>query len=174
MYYGEMKKMDIANGIGIRVSLYVSGCTNHCEKCFQPETWDFHYGQPFTQDAEQEIMAALRPDYVYGLAVLGGEPLEPQNQRDLMPILQRIRVAFPQKDIWVFTGFVLETELQQPSNARCEITDELLAQIDVLVDGRYVEALRDLSLQFRGSSNQRIIDLNRSRVAGETVLWSEK
>ena len=173
MYYGNIKKLDIANGAGVRVSLFVSGCTNHCEHCFQPETWAFDYGKPFTEETEREILDALRPDYVRGLTVLGGEPFEPDNQRVLAPFLARVRKAYPNKDIWAYSGFTLDNELLKPSYARCEATDDMLAQIDVLVDGRYVEALRNLSLQFRGSSNQRIIDMNRTRAAGEIVPWQE-
>lgn len=170
--YGEIKKLDIANGAGVRVSLFVSGCENRCAHCFQPQTWDFNYGSPFTGEAERLVMDALRPDYVRGLTVLGGEPFEPSNQRALVPFLRRVRAAYPKKDVWCFSGFTLE-ELLGRSRARCEATDDLLGLIDVLVDGPYVEALRNLSLQFRGSSNQRIIDLNRSRAAGSVVLWEE-
>ena len=173
MNYGEIKKLDIANGPGVRVSLFVSGCTNHCEHCFQPQTWDFGYGAPFTAEVEDALLEALKPAFVRGLTVLGGEPFEPENQRALAPFLRRVRQACPGKDIWCFTGFVLEKELLAPSHARCEVTDEMLSLIDVLVDGRYVEALRDLSLQFRGSSNQRLIDLNATRAAGKTILWQD-
>lgn len=173
MYYGNIKKLDIANGAGVRVSLFVSGCTNHCERCFQPETWAFDYGQPFTADTEREILDALRPDYIRGLTVLGGEPFEPDNQRALAPFLARVRTVYPNKDIWAYSGFTLDEELLKPSHARCEVTDAMLAQIDVLVDGRYVDALRDLSLQFRGSKNQRIIDMNRTRASGKIVPWQE-
>lgn len=173
MYYGEIKKLDIANGAGVRVSLFVSGCTNHCEECFQPETWDFCYGKPFTEETQRELLDALKPPHVQGLTVLGGEPFEPANQRELLPFLKRVRAEYPDKNIWCFSGFVLEKELLSPSYARCEVTDEMLAQIDVLIDGRYVKALRNLSLQFRGSSNQRIIDMNKTRAAGEVILWEE-
>lgn len=174
MYYGEIKKLDVANGIGIRTTLFVSGCTNHCEKCFQPQTWDFHYGQEFTRETEDTLIESLRPPFVRGLTLLGGEPFEPDNQRALLPVLRRIRAELPGKDVWAFTGFELDRELWQESYARCEATDELLSLIDVLVDGRYVEALRDLALHFRGSSNQRVIDMNRTREAGEIVLWEEE
>ncbi|MGN0801375.1 MAG: anaerobic ribonucleoside-triphosphate reductase activating protein [Candidatus Faecivicinus sp.] len=173
MHYGEIKRLDVANGVGVRATLFVSGCTNHCENCFQPQTWDFHYGREFTDETLTELLDALRPDYVRGLTLLGGEPFEPQNQRELVKVLRRVREAYPQKDVWAFTGFVLEEELLKDGYARCEATDEMLSLIDVLVDGRYVDALRDLSLQFRGSSNQRIIDLNRTRAEGRTVLWQE-
>ena len=174
MYYGEIKKLDIANGVGVRVSLFVSGCTNHCEHCFQPQTWDFHYGKPFTAEVEEEILEALKPAFVRGLSLLGGEPFEPENQRVLTPFLRRVREAYPEKDIWCYTGFTLDKELLEPSYARCEVTDEMLSLIDVLVDGRYVEALRNLSLQFRGSSNQRLIDMNKTRAAGQIVPWEDR
>jgi len=173
MYYGEIKKLDVANGAGVRVTLFVSGCTNHCENCFQPQTWDFCYGKEFTKETEDELIAALRPAYVRGLTLLGGEPFEPKNQRVLVDVLKRIRSACPGKDVWAFSGFVLDEELMKDSYARCEVTDEMLSMIDVLVDGRYVDALRDLSLQFRGSSNQRIIDMNRTRAEGRVILWQE-
>ncbi len=174
MHYGEIKKLDVANGAGVRVTLFVSGCTNHCENCFQPQTWDFCYGKEFTQETEAELIAALRPAYVRGLTLLGGEPFEPKNQRVLVEVLKRIRAACPDKDVWAFSGFTLDEELMKESYARCEVTDEMLSMIDVLVDGRYVDALRDLSLQFRGSSNQRIIDMNRTRAEGKIVLWQDQ
>ena len=174
MHYGEIKRLDVANGIGVRVTLFVSGCTNHCENCFQPQTWDFNYGREFTDETVAELIEALRPGYVRGLTLLGGEPFEPQNQRVLVKALRRIREACPGKDVWAFTGFTLDGELWLGSHARCEVTDEMLSMIDVLVDGRYVDALRDLTLQFRGSSNQRVIDMNRTREAGSIVLWTEE
>ena len=173
MHYGEIKRLDVANGIGVRTTLFVSGCTNHCDNCFQPQTWDFNYGREFTDETVEELIDALTPAYIRGLTLLGGEPIEPQNQRVLVKALHRIREACPSKDVWAFTGFTLDGELWQESYARCEVTDEMLSMIDVLVDGRYVDALRDLALQFRGSSNQRIIDMNRTREAGEIVLWTE-
>ena len=174
MYYGELKKCDIANGTGVRVTLFVSGCTNHCPGCFQPQTWDFQYGKPFTQETRQEIFTELEKPYVDGLTLLGGEPFEPQNQRELLPLLQDIRRKYPRKNIWCFTGFRLEEELlQSGSHPRCEITDDMLACIDILVDGRFQEELKDISLQFRGSRNQRIIDLNKTRETGHVVLWDK-
>ena len=174
MHYGEIKKLDVANGIGIRTTLFVSGCTNHCENCFQPQTWDFDYGREFTAETMTELLDALRPPYVRGLTLLGGEPFEPENQRTLVDVLRRVRKAYPQKDVWAFTGFTLDGELwKDESYPRCEVTDEMLSMIDVLVDGRYVDALRDLALQFRGSSNQRLIDMNQTRAEGHIVLWQE-
>ena len=167
MYYGEIKDCDIANGEGVRVSLFVSGCTNRCKNCFQPQTWDFHYGQPFTENTEQKLLDMLAPSYINGLTVLGGEPFEPENQRCLVPFLRRVRATYPQKIIWAFSGFTLEELQSDGSHPRCEVTDEMLSLLDVLVDGRFVEELKDISLRFRGSSNQRLIDLNATRAAGE-------
>lgn len=169
MHYGNIKKLDIANGLGIRTSLFVSGCTNHCEQCFQPETWDFNYGREFTAETEKEILDSLEPDYVRGLSVLGGEPFEPDNQRALLPFLRRVKERYPKKDIWVYSGFEMDTELLRESHARCEATDELLSLIDVLVDGRFVAALKDLSLKFRGSANQRVIDVPASLREGRVI-----
>ena len=174
MYYGELKKCDIANGIGVRVTLFVSGCTNHCPGCFQQQTWDFHYGKPFTDETKEEIFAELDKSYVDGLTLLGGEPFEPENQRALLPLLREMRQRYPGKTVWCFTGFRLDDELlRQGSHPRCEATDEMLSYIDILVDGRFCEELEDISLQFRGSRNQRIIDMNRTRTTGETTLWDK-
>ena len=172
MYYGNLKKCDIANGVGVRVTLFVSGCTNHCPDCFQPQTWDFHYGKPFTDDTRAEIFAELDKPYINGLTVLGGEPFEPENQRDLLPLLQEVRRRYPDKSIWCFTGFRLEDELlRDGSRPRCQATDRLLSCIDVLVDGRFVAAEKDISLQFRGSRNQRVLDLPKTLAAGQPVIW---
>ena len=173
MYFGEIKNCDIANGIGVRVTLFVSGCTNHCEQCFQPQTWDFCYGNPFTQETENQILEMLAPDYIDGLTLLGGEPFEPANQRDLLPFVKRVKERYPNKTIWCFTGFRLDDELLTESYARCEVTDQLLSYIDVLVDGRFVAALKDISLRFRGSSNQRLIDLPKTLEQGEIVFWND-
>ena len=173
MYYGEIKSCDIANGEGVRVSLFVSGCTNHCENCFQTQTWAFDYGKPFTAETEEYILKLLRPDYINGLTLLGGEPFEPENQRSLLPFIRRVRALYPQKTVWGFTGFTYEELKQEGSYPRCEATDELLSLLDVLVDGRYVEKLKDISLRFRGSSNQRLIDLNATRSVGTVQLWNE-
>jgi anaerobic ribonucleoside-triphosphate reductase activating protein len=174
MYYGEIKNCDIANGIGVRVSLFVSGCTNHCEHCFQPQTWDFSYGQPFTSQTEEYLLKLLSPSHINGLTLLGGEPFEPENQRALYPFLLRVRQQYPQKTIWAFSGFTLEELLKEGSHPHCEVTEKILSLIDVLVDGRFVEALKDISLRFRGSKNQRVIDLNQSRKAGKIVLWKKE
>ena len=169
MNYGNIKKRDIANGTGVRVTLFVSGCTHHCKGCFQPETWDFAYGQPFTRDTEDELLEALAPSFINGLTLLGGEPFEPDNQQALLPFLRRVRTAYPDKTIWAFSGYTWE-ELTGDSRARCACTDELLSLVDVLVDGEFVEAFKDISLHFRGSSNQRVIDVPATRAGGTIVL----
>ena len=173
MYYGEIKNCDIANGEGVRVTLFVSGCTNRCKGCFQPQTWDFTYGQPFTAETEDHLLSLLSPSYINGLTVLGGEPFEPENQRALVPFLHDVRVLYPHKTIWCYTGNHYERELLQPSPARCEVTDEMLSLLDVLVDGEFLTDEKDITLRFRGSRNQRIIDLNKTRAAGHTVLWQD-
>ncbi len=158
MNYGEIKKNDIANGIGVRVSLFVSGCTHRCKNCFNQQTWDFNFGKPFTEETEEEIINALLPEWVDGLTVLGGEPFEPSNQRALLPFIKKVRKVLPKKTIWFYSGYTYE-ELTGESRARCEITDEILSYTDVLVDGEFVEEKKNISLQFRGSENQRIIDV---------------
>ena len=172
MNFATIKKRDIADGPGVRVSLFVSGCTHHCEGCFNEIAWDFDYGAPFTDAVQDELLEALAPDYIQGLTLLGGEPFEPQNQRALLPFLKRVREVYPQKNIWCYSGYTLE-QLQGESRARCEVTDEMLAQLDVLVDGRFVLAKKNIRLRFRGSENQRLIDMNKTREAGEIVLWDK-
>ena len=150
MNYGAIKKVDIANGPGVRVSLFVSGCRNHCKGCFQPETWDFDYGQPFTEETEKEIIKALRPSWIQGLSILGGDPMEPENQEALLPFLRSAKEELPGKDVWLYTGYRLE-----------DVSGSLLLPyVDVVVDGPFIEAEKDISLAFRGSSNQRIIHLH--------------
>lgn len=171
MNYGALKKTDVANGEGVRVSLFVSGCTHHCKNCFNPETWNFCYGKPFTQETEDEIIEALKPSYIKGLTLLGGEPMEPQNQERLLPLLIRVKKEFGDtKNIWCYTGYTLEDDLLKPSRARCEFTDEMLGLIDTLVDGEFVEELKDLMLKFRGSSNQRIINVPETLKSNQIVL----
>ena len=171
MNYGEIKKTDIANGEGVRVSLFVSGCTHHCKGCFNAETWDFCYGKPFNEEVCAEIITALKPDYIKGLSLLGGEPFEPQNQRVLVGLLREVKSLYPQKDVWCYTGYLFDKELLNDSRARCEVTDEMLSMIDVLVDGEFKQELKDITLKFRGSSNQRIIDVKKSLQSGEVVLY---
>lgn len=170
MNYGEIKNYDIANGLGVRVTLFVSGCTHHCKGCFNPMTWDFGYGQPFTEDTENKLLEMLAPDYIDGLTLLGGEPMEADNQRALLPFLKKVRERYPHKNIWCYTGYTLETDLQSDSRARCEVTDEILTLIDVLVDGEFIEEKKNISLAFRGSENQRIIDLPRTLANGTVTL----
>lgn len=163
MNYGNIKKYDIADGPGVRVSLFVSGCRHHCKGCFNSETWDFNYGQPYTEDTEAEIIEALKPDYIQGLTLLGGEPFEPENQVELVKLLRKVREVYPKKDIWSYTGFIYDCDLQKGGRAFTEVTEEMLSYIDVLVDGPFIEAERDLTLVFRGSRNQRILKLYEER-----------
>ena len=171
MNFGEIKKTDIANGPGVRVSLFVSGCTHHCEGCFNPETWDFGYGQAFTAETQEEVLQALAPDYIAGLTVLGGEPMETVNQRALLPLYRALKERYPVKTLWIYSGYTLEKDLFADQRAHCEATDEILSLADVLVDGEFVLAEKDLSLRFRGSRNQRLIDLQRSLSQKQVVLW---
>ncbi len=153
MYYGAVKKVDVANGPGVRVSLFVSGCRRHCRGCFNQEAWDFTYGRPFTREAEDEVMEALRPNWIQGLSVLGGDPMEPENQKALLPFLKRVRQELPDKDIWLYTGYLLEDVADSP----------LLKYVDVVVDGPFMEDKKDAGLAFRGSRNQRIIRLENGK-----------
>lgn len=170
MNYGEIKNYDIANGLGVRVTLFVSGCTHHCKGCFNPMTWDFNYGKPFTEDTEEQLLEMLSPDYIDGLTLLGGEPMETDNQRALLPFLKKVKERYPRKNIWCYTGYTLETDLLSESRARCEVTDEMLSLIDVLVDGEFIEEQKNISLAFRGSENQRIIDLPKTLAEEKTIL----
>ena len=173
MYYGEIKNCDIANGEGVRVSLFVSGCTNRCKGCFQPETWAFDYGRPFTEQTQEIILAMLAPSYINGLTLLGGDPFEPDNQRALTPFLRHVRQMLPRKTVWCYTGFTYEQLHTDGAHPRCEVTDQMLSLLDVLVDGPFVEQQHDMSLRFRGSSNQRLIDMNETRLRRELVLWDK-
>ena len=174
MYYAEIKENDIANGVGVRTTLFVSGCRNHCKECFQPQTWSFSYGREFTDDVADRIIESMCPTWVNGLTLLGGEPFEVENQRGLLPLLRRVRAELPGKTIWGYSGFTWEQLTGvEPSRCRCEVTDDVLSVLDVLVDGPYVAELHDISLRFRGSSNQRIIDVPQSLAAGSAVPWGE-
>lgn len=172
MYYGMIKTCDIADGEGVRTTLFVSGCTNKCKGCFQPETWDFYYGRQFTQETENEIINKTDSDYISGLTLLGGEPFEPENQRALVPFLKRFREALPDKSIWSYTGFVYDRDLVPGGRKYTEVTDQMLSMIDVLVDGPFVEEKKNISLRFRGSENQRIIDMKKTLEAGNVVIWA--
>lgn len=174
MNYGEIKNYDIANGLGVRVSLFVSGCTHHCKGCFNPMTWDFNYGKPFTEQVMKDIIDMLAPSYIDGLTLLGGEPMEPDNQRGILPLVKQCKLRYPDKNIWCYTGYLLDEELLKESRARCEVTDELLSYIDVLVDGEFVEEKKNISLSFRGSENQRLIDLPITLSTGRIHLINEK
>ena len=159
MNYGAIKKCDIANGTGVRVSLFVSGCRHHCKGCFNAVAWDFNYGQPFTDRTANEILDALAPDYIQGFSLLGGEPFEPENQRVLVKLLRLIHATYPSKDVWCYSGYLYDVDMIPGGKIYTEVTKEMLSYIDVLVDGEFIEAEKDLSLAFRGSSNQRILHL---------------
>lgn len=164
MNYGEIKKIDIANGEGVRVTLFVSGCRIHCPGCFNSCTWNFDYGKPFTEETEKEVMEALDKDFISGLTVLGGEPFEPENQQVLAPFLEKVRERFPDKSIWCFSGYLYDKDIQpQDGKKHTEYTDRMLACIDTLVDGPFILSERDISLQFRGSRNQRILNIKAMR-----------
>lgn len=173
MNYATIKKHDVANGVGVRVSLFVSGCTHRCEGCFNREAWDFSYGSPYTEQTQEEVLSALAPPYIAGLSLLGGEPFEPANQRALLPLLGKFDALYPQKDCWCYTGYTLERDLFAGGRAHTEVTAALLSHIDVLVDGEFELAKKDLKLRFRGSSNQRIIDVKRTLREGRTILWRD-
>lgn len=174
MYYAEIKNHDIANGPGVRVSLFVSGCTHRCEGCFNEVTWDFHYGSPFDEDAEKKIIANLEPDYIAGLTLLGGEPLEYANWQALLPFIKKVKKQYPQKDIWCYTGYRFEEDVLEKFCRQWDDMSEFLSQIDVLVDGEFILDQKDISLQFRGSANQRIILVQESLRIGKAVLWTGK
>ena len=170
MYIGEIITADCANGVGLRVSLFVSGCTNHCKGCFQPQTWDFEYGQPYTAEMEDFIMKELSKSYYAGLTILGGEPFELSNQREVVKLIRRVKSELPKKNIWIYTGFTYDKDLIPGGCRYIECTDEILDNTDILVDGKFIEELRNISLNFRGSENQRIIEMKATRAAGTVVL----
>ena len=161
MNYANIKKYDIADGPGVRVSLFVSGCRHHCKGCFNSEAWEFEYGRPYTAETEAEILEALKPGYIAGLTLLGGETFEPENQVELVTLLRKVRETYPEKSIWSYTGYVYDKDLVPGGRAYTDVTDEMLSYLDVLVDGPFVEELKDITLQFRGSSNQRIIKMDK-------------
>ena len=171
MNYAEIKKTDIANGEGVRVSLFVSGCRRHCKNCFNKVTWDFSYGKPFTEEVEEELLQALSPDYIAGLTLLGGDPMEPENQRVLYPFVQKVRARLPEKTIWCYTGYTFKDGAIEEEQANCEVTRAFISLFDVLVDGHFIEDLKDIRLVFRGSSNQRIIDVKKTLSSGNIVLY---
>lgn len=174
MNYADIKQYDVANGPGVRVSLFVSGCTHHCKECFNPETWDFKYGTEFTQETIEEIVEYLAPEYVKGLTLLGGDPLERENQAAVLELVKRVREVYPKKNIWCYTGYLFEQDIVGKMFQECDITKELMSYIDVLVDGEFVLEKKDLGLVFRGSSNQRIIRVQESLRENKICLWTEK
>ena len=173
MYYSVIKNCDIANGPGVRVVLFVSGCRHHCPGCFQPQTWDFSYGQPFTQDTVDELLRLLQPDYIAGLTLLGGEPMEPENQPALLELVRQVKQAYPEKNIWCFSGYLYD-DLAAGKIGDGAVTRALLGLVDVLVDGEFILARKKLQLRFRGSENQRLIDLRKTKQAGHVVLWTDE
>lgn len=170
MNYATIKYVDIANGLGVRTSLFVSGCTHHCPGCFNEEAWDFNVGAPFDETVQRAILDSLAPSYIAGLTVLGGEPMEPQNQLALLPFLRKVRATYPTTSIWLYTGDTLEDLQDQHSPRHTDKTKELLDLLDVLVDGRFEESKKDITLKFRGSSNQRLIDMPATRAKQRIVL----
>lgn len=173
MNYADIKQYDVANGPGVRVSVFVSGCTHHCKNCFNQEAWDFDYGTPFSDQEIDKIIGYLEPDYVAGLSVLGGEPFEKSNQEGLLPLLRKVKQRYPQKNIWCYSGYLFDHHIVGQMCPESEITREMLSYIDVLVDGRFIEEKKNLKLSFRGSENQRIIDVQKSLETGKVVLWQQ-
>lgn len=175
MKYAKIKNCDVANGPGVRVSLFVSGCNHHCKNCFNREAWDFSYGDDFTDKETEEIINDLKPDYITGLSLLGGEPFEKVNQEGLVPLVKKVKQTYPDKKIWCYTGFTFDKQIlgEMIGKEQRETTKEMLENIDYIVDGKFVEELKDPKLQFRGSSNQRIIDVKKSLAQNEIVIWDE-
>ena len=175
MKYAKIKKCDVANGPGVRVSLFVSGCNHHCKNCFNKEAWDFNYGDDFTEKEQESIINDLKPDYITGLSLLGGEPFEKVNQEGLVPLVKKVKQTYPDKKIWCYTGYTFDNQIlgKMIGEENRETTKEMLSHIDYIVDGKFVDELKDPKLQFRGSSNQRIIDVQQSLNKNEIVLWDE-
>ena len=173
MNYADIRPIDVANGPGVRVSLFVSGCPHRCPGCFNPETWDFQYGQGFGEEQVRSILDLLRPGYIRGLTLLGGEPMAPANQPEVLSLVRRVRQELPGRDIWCYTGYQLEELLTPGAHPHCEATEEMLSCIDILIDGRFIPEEKDISLQFRGSRNQRVIDMNRTRQSGKITPWDK-
>ena len=175
MNYSAIKYFDIANGEGVRTSLFVSGCRRHCPYCFNGEAWRFDAGEPFDEAVQAKVIESLGAVFCDGLTILGGEPMEPENQRELLPFVRNFKALYPNKTVWCYSGYTWEQLTgKEPSPARCEVTDELLALLDVLVDGRFVQAEHDISLRFRGSRNQRLLDVPKSLAAGQPVWWEDE
>ncbi len=173
MNFAKIKKCDVANGTGVRVSLFVSGCTHHCKNCFNKEAWDFQYGNEFTEKEENIILEDLKPNYISGLSLLGGEPFEHVNQQRLAPFIKKVKQQFPNKTIWCYTGYLFDKDILGSMLKRYDCTREMLKNIDYLVDGEFKEELKDPKLRFKGSSNQRIIDVKKSMAQNRVILWEE-
>ena len=173
MNYAGIKYCDIANGLGCRTVLFVSGCRNHCKDCFQPHTWDFAYGEEFGEEIQKEVLDSMEPFYIQGLTLLGGEPFEEENQRALLPFVKKVRERYPNKNIWAYSGYVYDKDLIPGGRKYCEATDELLSLIDVLVDGPFISEQHDITLKFRGSKNQRVIDMPQTLKQQEIVLFMD-
>lgn len=173
MNYATIKWTDLANGEGVRISLFVSGCTRRCKDCFNAVAWDFSYGKPFDESVRESIYDGLKADYIAGLSLLGGEPLEPENQRALLPFVKEVKKRFPEKSIWCYTGNVFDpaTGLLKEQEKNTEVTEELISLFDVLVDGEFIEAQKNIRLKFRGSSNQRILDVKKSKISKSPVFY---
>lgn len=174
MKYADIKKADVANGLGVRVSVFVSGCTHHCKNCFNQEAWDFNYGNEFTQKEIDKVLDLMNHSYVAGLSLLGGEPMEHINQQGLLPLLREVKNKYPDKNIWCYSGYTFEKDIMNNMYKNWKETPEFLSYIDVLVDGKFEEDKKDLSLRFRGSSNQRIIDVKKSLASEKTILYDLK
>lgn len=174
MYYGNIKYNDISNGAGVRTSLFVSGCTHHCKGCFNEMTWDFRYGKIFGKEEKDSILKSMEQPYVQGLTLLGGEPMEPENQAVVLNLIKEVKLRYPEKDVWIYTGYTWEEMTSEDSKSRCktECLDEILKNADIVVDGRFVMELKDISLRFKGSSNQRIIDIQESLKQNRLVMSS--
>ena len=173
MNYAEIKNVDIANGPGVRISLFVSGCPHHCKGCFNEVAWDFTYGKPYTHETINHILELLKPDYIKGITFLGGEPMAPSNQESVLNTMRQIKEHYTNKDIWLYTGYLLDTDIMGKMVDTLPHTSEILSYIDVLVDGPFIEEQKNLNLQFKGSENQRIIDMKKTLSSGNIVLWSE-
>lgn len=171
MNYADIKQYDVANGVGVRVSLFVSGCTHHCKDCFNKEAWDFYYGNPFTDKEIERIIEYLKPTYVAGLSLLGGEPMEPSNQEALLPLLREVHKQYPEKNIWCYSGYLFDRDIVGDMCEKSATTRELLSYIDIMVDGEFIQERKNLKVNFRGSDNQRIIDVKKSLEAGTVIHW---
>ena len=174
MNYADIKYCDVANGEGVSVSLFVSGCTHHCKECFNKEAWDFHYGNPFTQKEIDRILEYLKPNYIAGLSLLGGEPMEPVNQEGILPLLRAVKQTYPEKNIWCYTGYLFDKDVLDKMCKESEVTKEIVSYLDIVVDGEFMIDRKNLKINFRGSDNQRIIDVKKTLDAGEIVHWERE